>query len=441
MRCHYDVLGIPKDADDSQIKSAYKKLALKWHPDKNLGNAEYAKEEFQLVQQAYEILSDRQERAWYDNHREQILRGSNSEFKDNSLDVFQYFTTTCFKGYGDDLNGFYVVYRNVFEKIAKEDLEFMEDKDEFCQIPSFGDSKSDYDEVVGPFYAYWMSYSTKKSYVWLDPYNLSDIRDRKIFKIAEKKNKKIRQQAKKERNDEIRNLVAFVKKRDKRVQEHAKKIQAKILENRQKYEQISKQKRLERKKLHDDHTQAEWTKFDNVKSELEEIERRLAEQFGEQLSDSEEDQEDSEDENSLYCVACNKIFKTPKALQNHEASKKHKENLQILQETMLDEENDISESSEEQENDISETLEKNPPQEVIKGDNHSDYLISDKEGIHNASDSSFSTTETKKKRKNKKMHKSSTRHILVENENKNAFQTFGKTLESVLKPSTAKVLQ
>lgn len=64
MRCHYEVLGVSRDATDEDLKKAYRKLALKWHPDKNIDNAEVAKENFQLVQQAYEVLSDPHERAW-----------------------------------------------------------------------------------------------------------------------------------------------------------------------------------------------------------------------------------------------------------------------------------------------------------------------------------------------------------------------------------------
>lgn len=338
MRCHYEVLEVSRDADESEIKTAYRKLALKWHPDKNLENSENAKEQFQIVQQAYEVLSDRQERAWYDNHREQILRGANSEFEDKSLDVFQYFTATCFQGYEDGENGFYSIYRNVFEKLAKEDMDFMEDKEEFCEIPSFGNSVTSY-EKVSEFYAYWLNYSTKKSYVWLDPYDIKDIRDRRYLKMVEKENKKIRQKAKKERNEEVRNLVAFVRKRDRRVQAQKKVQEQKLLEDKKKRESLSKQKRLERqeefKNIAD---QPEWAKFDNVKSELKEIEKNLAEQFGEELSNSEEDEDEEDDTNDLYCVACSKLFRTPKAFENHESSKKHKENIEILKEAMLEEE-------------------------------------------------------------------------------------------------------
>lgn len=64
MKCHYDVLCLTKEATSSEIKKAYRRLALQWHPDKNLDNLQEAKEQFQLVQNAYEVLSDPQERAW-----------------------------------------------------------------------------------------------------------------------------------------------------------------------------------------------------------------------------------------------------------------------------------------------------------------------------------------------------------------------------------------
>lgn len=64
MKCHYEVLCIEKEAGASDIKKAYRRLALQWHPDKNLDNLVEAKDQFQLVQNAYEVLSDPQERAW-----------------------------------------------------------------------------------------------------------------------------------------------------------------------------------------------------------------------------------------------------------------------------------------------------------------------------------------------------------------------------------------
>eukprot|EP00629_Pelagomonadales_sp_RCC1024_P009809 CAMPEP_0119273816 /NCGR_PEP_ID=MMETSP1329-20130426/10973_1 /TAXON_ID=114041 /ORGANISM="Genus nov. species nov., Strain RCC1024" /LENGTH=222 /DNA_ID=CAMNT_0007274063 /DNA_START=229 /DNA_END=894 /DNA_ORIENTATION=+ len=62
---YYRVLGVPKEATEDQIKKAYRKLAVKWHPDKNPGNPE-AEEMFKRVAEAYDCLADRQKRAAYD---------------------------------------------------------------------------------------------------------------------------------------------------------------------------------------------------------------------------------------------------------------------------------------------------------------------------------------------------------------------------------------
>ena len=63
-RCYYDILGIPRDASDSELKKAYRRLALKHHPDKNPDAVEEYTRLFNTIKQAYEVLSDPQERAW-----------------------------------------------------------------------------------------------------------------------------------------------------------------------------------------------------------------------------------------------------------------------------------------------------------------------------------------------------------------------------------------
>lgn len=64
-RDYYEVLGVPKTADDSRIKRAYRKLAKKYHPDVNANN-KAAEEKFKEVQEAYEVLSDKEKRKVYD---------------------------------------------------------------------------------------------------------------------------------------------------------------------------------------------------------------------------------------------------------------------------------------------------------------------------------------------------------------------------------------
>ncbi|HJD02016.1 MAG TPA: DnaJ domain-containing protein [Candidatus Mediterraneibacter excrementavium] len=64
-RDYYDVLGVSRNADESQIKKAYRKLAKKYHPDTNAGNAE-AEQKFKEVTEAYDVLGDKEKRKMYD---------------------------------------------------------------------------------------------------------------------------------------------------------------------------------------------------------------------------------------------------------------------------------------------------------------------------------------------------------------------------------------
>ncbi|KYN16195.1 PREDICTED: dnaJ homolog subfamily C member 21 [Trachymyrmex cornetzi] len=347
MKCHYEVLGVARDAPDDEIKKAYRKLALKWHPDKNLESPDEAKEQFQFVQQAWEILSDPHERAWYDNHREAILKGGIGEdYKDDSINLFPYFSLSCFKGYGDDEKSFYTIYRNVFEQLAAEDAEFAKDSESDEEVPSFGDSQSSYEDVVGDFYAYWQSYSTKRSYAWLDPYDIREMRNRRILRIAEKENKKVRDKARRERNEQVRNLVAFVRKRDKRVQAYAAKLAERARENFRKAEERRKAQLLERQKLLRDQIESEWSKFSNMEAELKNIEANLTAEFG---TDDRKVTTRNSDPEAFYCIACDKVFQTHKAFTNHENSKKHKENVSTLKYVIPNEveDEDLQDSSRE----------------------------------------------------------------------------------------------
>ncbi len=75
-RDYYDVLGIPKTASDGEIKQAFRKLAAKYHPDKNPDNKQQAEKKFKQVAEAYEVLSDPEKRQRYDRFGDEGLRGT-----------------------------------------------------------------------------------------------------------------------------------------------------------------------------------------------------------------------------------------------------------------------------------------------------------------------------------------------------------------------------
>lgn len=337
-RCCYEILGVERDASDAEIKKSYRRLALKWHPDKNTDNSEESTRVFTEIQQAYEVLIDPQERAWYDKHREQIIRGGD-DYVDNSINLMKYFSASVYCGFGDDAQGFYAVYANVFEIITKEDAEFADGQD--LEVPEFGTSTSDYEEVVQPFYAHWQSYSTLKSYVWLEKYDLREAPNRRVQRLMEKDNKKIRDAVKKERNEEVRALVKFVRKRDKRVKAYLELLKEKDEER----QRITKQKRLEalreREKMFEAYKEESWASLSGLEEDLVQMNDHLDSEFGRD-NDINESQSDEEEVQQYYCVACDKAFKTEKALVNHEKSRKHKDKVAAIKREMADSE-DIDE--------------------------------------------------------------------------------------------------
>ncbi|XP_022140635.1 dnaJ homolog subfamily B member 13-like [Momordica charantia] len=72
---YYRILQVDKNATDEDLKKAYRKLAMKWHPDKNPVNKREAEAKFKQISEAYEVLSDPQKRAIYDRYGEDGLKG------------------------------------------------------------------------------------------------------------------------------------------------------------------------------------------------------------------------------------------------------------------------------------------------------------------------------------------------------------------------------
>ncbi|TDH70602.1 uncharacterized protein CCR75_006415 [Bremia lactucae] len=326
MLCHYEVLAVARDASAIEIKKAFRLQALRWHPDKHKQNgtsSEEATKQFQVIQSAYEVLSNPHEKKWYDEHREQILRdkdSKNNEGEDDELNLLRFFNTSVYSGYGSDAKSFYSVYGDLFLKIDQLDLECGQGK-RSAAAPAFGNDEASIN-AVNDFYNHWKSYTTQRTFAWMDDYQTTHASTRLVRRAMEKANEKVRDAAKKAYIIEVRELVEFVCRRDPRVQKFNKtKEQEKAQEmekQRLDYESLKREKQaayeIERR-LFREHQDELWaTSFmktshvadQDIEVELEKLRKKL-------------------DADVLACDLCNKVFKSTNQLQNHLFSKKHRE--------------------------------------------------------------------------------------------------------------------
>ena len=91
---YYDILGLDKNANEHEIKKAYKKMAIKWHPDKNPDNKDIAESKFKEISEAYHVLSDAEKKDIYDKYGEEGLKnnpGFNGEQFSSADDIFKMF--------------------------------------------------------------------------------------------------------------------------------------------------------------------------------------------------------------------------------------------------------------------------------------------------------------------------------------------------------------
>jgi molecular chaperone DnaJ len=95
-RDYYEILGVAKSANDAELKSAFRKMAVKHHPDKNRGDPT-AEAKFQEINEAYQVLSDEQKRAAYDRYGHQAFEngggggggGFSGDFSGSMSDIFE----------------------------------------------------------------------------------------------------------------------------------------------------------------------------------------------------------------------------------------------------------------------------------------------------------------------------------------------------------------
>ncbi|KAJ0164907.1 DnaJ -like protein subfamily C member 21 [Colletotrichum tanaceti] len=338
--CYYELLGVQRDATDDEIKKSYRRRALELHPDRNLNDVQNATRRFAEIQAAYEVLSDPQERSWYDSHREAILRGAdpdsddcNPEYNDVKLtstdDIFSLirrFNSTV--PFTDEPSGFFGIVKATFNHLADEEVaagEYM--PGDAPDYPSFGGSTDSYEAVAKPFYGAWASFSTRKPFAWKDKHRLSDAPDRRVRRLMEKENKKIRDEAIRDFNDAVRFLVTFIRKRDPRYLPNTQTAAERQESLRNAAAAQAARSRAANKERLSTAFVPDWAQ---TRDEAD---------AGAHFPESEE--EDSEVE-EIECVVCSKTFKSEKSFEAHERSKKHIKAVQQLRRQMREEDLDLS---------------------------------------------------------------------------------------------------
>lgn len=342
---YYTLLGIERDATEDEIKKAYRRKALELHPDRNYGNVESATAMFAEVQSAYEVLSDPQERAWYDSHETQILRGDDPTTGGAAAGEYEYGNVKMTSAedlarmlrkfnsgveFTDAPSGFFGFLRETFDQLAKEEeaAAHWENLD-LPDYPSFGHRDDSYDDVPKSFYAVWLSFSTRKSFAWCDKYRLSEAPDRRYRRLMEKENQRFREQGIREFNDSVRALVAFVRKRDPRYIPNT-------------------QTEAERQKVLRDAAAAQAARA-RAANQVNTEDSAIPEWAQTITKDEHEGvvgESESEVEEVFECVACKKTFKSEKQWDAHEKSKKHQKAVQALRKKMQKENANLNLDSE-----------------------------------------------------------------------------------------------
>ncbi|KAJ1945449.1 hypothetical protein GGF37_001696 [Kickxella alabastrina] len=400
--CYYELLEVEHGASDSDLKRAYRKQALIWHPDKNHGNTDESTRIFAEIKEAYETLSDPQERAWYDNHREQILRGddymaaasasgtgsghgqggqsANVSFVSTDY-LMKFFSLSSFRGFDDSPSGFYTVYRGLFARLRDEELDVYDPETEsqmdYLQNLDFGTSFTLFDEdaayarsqnrsnrqprrsegtgsTLRDFYNFWTSFSSRKSFGWFDRFRLADAENRQIRRLMEKENKVLRDKAKREFTETVQNLASWLKKRDPRYKRYTDEQQALQLERESERKRRMAEQRAAVVEDASTYVRQAWEEVDYSKF-LDEHLDYSPEEHSDSASDNTDivggkddfasgielevvSGDELDPENELVCFTCDKLFKTAAQKENHEKSKKHQKAVREIRREMMREE-------------------------------------------------------------------------------------------------------
>ncbi len=287
-----------------------------------------ATQKFAELQSAYEILSDPHERAWYDSHRDAILSGQDITGDEAETTSFRNVRITSTEEimsllrkfnpgipFNDDPIGFFSISRETFEHLAlEEEVAAEQENVDTVDYPTFGQAADTYEEIVKPFYTAWTGFATRKTFAWKDKYRLSDAPDRRVRRLMEKENKKLREDATREFNDAVRFLVTFVRKRDPRYIPNTQTEADRQETSRVAAAAQAARSRAANQERMADYKLPDWAASRDNRSDEGEF----------SLSEAESEVE------ILECVVCEKKFKSEKQFEAHERSKKHLKAVQQL---------------------------------------------------------------------------------------------------------------
>jgi len=220
----------------------------------------------------------------------------------------------------EEESGFYAIYAAIFEAIAKEEdaCEVGEDDDgDRRPFPSFGIAASN-SSAMTAFYTRWLDFASRKSFDDAAEWNPTEADRRDLRRGMDKQNKVLRQAAKKRFNQEVRELVAYVQKRDPRHLAHQRALaQEKMNKTQRRHaeREIRKateaQRRMERREAQRCEEEERWTAAKQARRDR-----------GEAVSDDE--QNANKQETVEYeCEPCGKSFKSKNQFQQHLKTKKH----------------------------------------------------------------------------------------------------------------------
>lgn len=281
----------------------------------------------------------------------------------------------------DTPQGFFSIYRSLFDLLCSDEQLHFESNNpgqskHMPIYPSFGDSNTPYAPPPGAtrkeredgiwvkdFYAVWGEFVTEKRFDWLSAWDADRGTDRRVRRMMEKENKKLRDDHRKEYNDTVRSLATFVQHRDPRYhayQRQRARTQAPATtrpgglgtrgvpkaktESESIHAQVAAERQKEREKVAQTYQAQSWQ---DVEEEVDfddfhvTAEPKLAGNpilsngetgegetiDGQNLEEDEEYDSDLEDmePSGFECVACNKTFQSERQWENHERSKKHRQ--------------------------------------------------------------------------------------------------------------------